>query len=160
MWDALPDEVKKKIIKMNPSLKSLHVTVFEPCLKSIRYLRHEKMCVECIRGAIFGDNSIIRRPSVTMYYTLENSTARISCSCREHSLLDYNSDRGIIKNGIELDYNEIFTYMKNKYNYISHVVRHTGLDENHMDILLRISDGDSTSTFANPVSRWERLVLG
>jgi len=157
MWDILPREIRRQIIEFNPSLRQLHYIKFKSCLKTIKFLRYERMCVECSRQSIFGnDNRINRKPSVKMYYKLENSNsnARVSCSCLEHSLLSYNSGRTCINNGIEMDYGEIFNFIRQTTN-ISSIICYVGLDEDHMDIILGLSD----DTFVTPISRWQRLVF-
>jgi len=157
MWNILPNDIKREIIKLNPSLKKIHSENLEPCLKSIRLLRHSRMCVECSRESIFGeDNYIYRKPSVKMYYKLENlnQNARVSCSCNEHALLEYNQGRILIKNGMEMDYLHLFKFIKESHN-ISSLICYTGLDESDLDVLL----GDQDDTIPAPVVRWDRLVF-
>ena len=72
MWNTLPDSIKYIIIKMNPSLKSIHKIMFAPSLKSISFRKHDRMCVGCVRKAIFGTDDLRRRPSVRMYANVES----------------------------------------------------------------------------------------
>ena len=126
------------------------------------------MCVECVRGSIFGTNEIQRRPSVKMYtmiderYSNSNEilTARITCSCKEH--MKISPKRHLIKNGMEMDYIEIFQYIKKNFcGNISSVIKHSGIDEDQLEFLLSISRGENdyyTSEFAIS-RRWERILV-
>jgi len=167
MWNVIPDEIKKIIIQMNPSLKEIHSLNFKPCIKAINLRRYERMCAECTRGCIFGLNSVSRKPSVKMFCTIETNysnvddilTARLSSSCKDH-IDNRFGFRSVIKNGMELDYGDIIEIIQTQYHRnISSVIKHTGCDEDHIDILNSIVSGESTSTFDLPVARWQRIRI-
>ena len=168
MWDILSNDIKRLIISFNPSLKEIHKIKLKPSIRAINFTKYEKMCVECVRGSIFGRNGIQRKPSVKMYVMIEerygNSneilTARISCSCKEH--MEISPKRHLIKNGMEMDYIEIFEYIqKNFCGNISSIIKHSGLDENQLEFLLSVSRGENdyyTNEFAIS-RRWERVFV-
>ena len=168
MWDFLSNDIKRLIISFNPSFKEIHKTKLQPSINAINFTRYEKMCVECVRGSIFGINGIQRKPSVKMYVMIEerysNSseilTARVTCSCKEH--MEISPRRHLIKNGMEMDYIEIFQYIKKNFcGNISSVIKHSGIDENQLEFLLSISRGENdyyTSEFAIS-RRWERILV-
>ena len=167
MWDILSNDIKRLIISFNPSLKELHKIKLKPSIRAINFTKYEKMCVDCVRGSIFGINAIQRKPSVKMYVMIEerycNSseilTARISCSCKEH--IKILPKRHLIKNGMEMDYIEIFEYIQNHFcGNISSIIKHSGLDENQLELLLSISRGEAIYTSEFPISRrWERFFV-
>jgi len=87
-------------------------------------------------------------------------TARVTCSCKEH--MEISPRRHLIKNGMEMDYIEIFQYIKKNFcGNISSVIKHSGIDENQLEFLLSISRGENdhyTSEF--PISRrWSRVFV-
>ncbi len=168
MWDILPNDIKKLIISFNPSLRELHKINLQKSIDAINYTRYEKMCVECVRGSIFGSNEIQRKPSVKMYIMIEDRycksngilTARLTCSCKEHAKI--SPERHLIPNGMEFSYFEIFEYIRNKYcdDNISSVIKHSGLDEDQLEFLLSIARGESVYTSEFPISRrWERIFV-
>ena len=168
MWDILSNDIKRLIISFNPTLKEIHKAKLQSSINAINFTRYEKMCVECVRGSIFGINEIQRRPSVKMYTMIDERysndsevlTARITCSCKEHLVI--SPRRHLIKNGMEMDYIEIFQYIKNNLcGNISSIIKHSGLDENQLEFLLSISRGENdhyTNEF--PIARrWERFIV-
>lgn len=172
MWNTLPDSIKYIIIKMNPSLKSIHKIMFAPSLKSISFRKHDRMCVGCVRKAIFGTDDLRRRPSVRMYANVESEgevcSVRISCECAEH----YNNEirnphlsgtnlKTLIPRGMELEISEIIDYLKktNTSSNIHFVIKYNGVCENSLETIRRIARGCIVSTFDVPTIRWERYTV-
>ena len=62
---------------------------------------------------------------------------------------------------MEMDYIEIFEYIQNNFcGNISSVIKHSGLDENQLELLLSISRGEAVYTSEFPISRrWERVFV-
>ena len=169
MWNTLPDVLRKKIIKMNHSLKYIHKEQFKFCLKSIEFRRHDRMCIGCTRQAIFGTDELYRRPSVRMYANIESEgnvcSVRISCECSKH----YNNEirnphifnkKKLIPKGMELDVAEIISFVQRENgNNIQFVIKYNGVDEDSLETIRRIARGCLSSTFDVPTVRWERFRI-
>ena len=171
MWNTLPDVIRKNIIGMNPSLRSIHEEKFKSCLKSISFRKHDRMCVGCVRQAIFGtDDNLYRRPSVRMYANVEAEgevcSVRISCECSTH----YNNEirnphifskKTLIPKGMELEVADIIDFVKktNDSRNIHFVIKYNGVCEDDLNTIRRIARGCVPATFDLPTIRWERYPI-
>ena len=147
MWDSLSDDIKKEIIKMNPSWKQIHSELMQICLMQIELRRRDFSCVTCTRMTLFTSRVVHRRPSIRLFAEQNKSHAgtksvRIFGECYEHrttnSLGEYKL---IIPRKYDYDHNTMFSFV-NKYMECDNVILHRGLDEDDIMIRLRVLDGN------------------
>ena len=89
MWDYLSDDIKKIIIKMNPSWKKIHEKSMHDCFHEINMRRRDFSCVTCTRMTLFTSSSVSRKPSIRLFAEqnknhIGTKSVRIFGECNDH----------------------------------------------------------------------------
>ena len=147
MWDYLSDDIKKIIIKMNPSWKKIHEKSMHDCFHEINMRRRDFSCVTCTRMTLFTSSSVSRKPSIRLFAEqnknhIGTKSVRIFGECNDHrttsSLGEYKI---IIPREFDHDNHSIFSFINN-YMDCDNIIMHYGLDENDISIKLRVLHGN------------------
>jgi hypothetical protein len=163
MWDTLPCELRRDIIKYNPSLKSIHKTNFKTTHAFIRSLRRDRQCLGCVRHAMFVKKNIVnsgllRKPSVRMYVsvTMRETRARIYSLCEHHknyANIEYGSHKTIKLPSNVITNLQISEFLKKEFGKsLACILSHKGIDED----LLEASRSEDFTVDQRVRPRWSR----
>ena len=155
-WTDLPCVIRKYIIKMNTSLKEDHYLMFKDTIIAIRLRKRDRVCVGCMRNAIFNNKPLYRRPSLKLYIRHDNDDqVRVTCECDKHR---YNFDQIFIKGGIEMRTIDLLSMLRSRLN-VTNFLKYNGMDDTELDILTKVLNGCETITMSEPLSkRWVRYT--
>ena len=161
-WDIVPEILREKIIKMNPTLKQIHKQNMEPTHFKIRCRRRDYACIGCTRTTVFSHGHVHRRPSIRLFFTKNSSdsqTVRFFGECLEHRTKPYDETKIIIPRNIESSEDDIFKFVLHYLPHVENMLIYRGVDETDVLIKRSILDGNIHRTFERRRPRWDRVII-
>jgi len=151
-WDSISDDLKKYIIKFNPSFKQIHSDNMKKTIDQINNRRRDFSCVTCTRMTIFSSKPIYRKPSIRLFATQHpgypgSSTVRVCGECIEHrTSTTMGGVKLLIPRSFDHDKYSISKFITQNM-VCDHMIIHYGLDECDQLIRLNVLDGNIVNLY-------------